>query len=89
MARLLGAADHYGALVLDLEKVPMIDTSAGLALQDVVQQALALGKPVFVVDMCPRVRETLTKLGVTRLLSDERTSGTRLQALKSAAELTA
>lgn len=89
MARLLGAADHYGALVLDLEKVPMIDTSAGLALQDVVQQALALGKPVFVVGMCPRVRETLTKLGVTRLLSDERTSGTRLQALKSAAELTA
>ncbi len=88
MARRLGKADQYAALVLDLSSVPMVDSSAALALRDVIQQALALDKPVFVIGMCPRVHDTLTKLGVTRLLSEERSSCTRLEALKTAAELT-
>jgi sulfate permease, SulP family len=88
MARLLGAADQYGALVLDMSNVPMVDSSAGLALQDVIQQAVSLDKPVIVVGMCPRVLETLTQLGVIRLLAPERMPATRVVALKLAAELT-
>jgi SulP family sulfate permease len=62
MARRLGEADQYGALVLDLSMVPMVDSSAGFALLDVIREALALNKPVFLAGMCPRVKDTLTKL---------------------------
>ncbi len=39
MARRLAAAGEYDALVLDLAKVPALDSSASLALEDAIAQA--------------------------------------------------
>jgi SulP family sulfate permease len=86
MARRLGAADEYDALVLDLSEVPLVDSSAGLALMEVVRQALALDKAVFVVGMRPRVKAVLDRLGATRVLAAQNIAMTRLDALRAAAD---
>jgi SulP family sulfate permease len=85
MARRLGAADEYDALVLDLSDVPMVDSSAGLSIGDVVQQAVSRGKPVYIVGMRPRVRTVLDRLGVMRLLPPQHVEMDRLSALRAAA----
>ncbi len=85
MARRLGAADHYDALILDLSDVPMVDSSAGLSIGDVVQQAISRGKPVFIVGMRPRVQTVLDRLGILRLVPPQNAAMDRLSALKAAA----
>ena len=49
VARRLGAAKEYEALVLDLTEVPFLDSSASLALEDAVTQAQRRSKQVFLV----------------------------------------
>ena len=86
MARRLGAADEYDALVLDLTDVPMIDSSASIGVEDAIRQARSRGKHVYLAGARPPVEKVMRKLGVIDMLDQERVDITRLDAVRSAAE---
>jgi len=85
MARRLAASDDYDALVLDLSEVSFLDSSASLALEDVIKQAQGHNKQVYLVGIRPDVAKTLKRLGVLQLLPDDHHHVSRLDALKQAA----
>ena len=87
MARRLGAADYYEALIIDLTDVTMLDSSASLAVEDVIRGVQARGKFVLVAGVRPPVRQVLDRLGVTDLMPAGQICSTRLEALRKAARL--
>jgi SulP family sulfate permease len=84
LSRRLGMAEGYDALVLDLSAVPWIDSSASLALEDAVMDALGDGKAVFLAGLTPRVERTLERIGMLALLPDGCRQPDRLTALRAA-----
>ena len=84
LLRRLGAADSHDALVLDFSAVPLIDSSASLALEDIVLQALDGGKAVFLAGLAPRVHRTLDRIGMLAKLPDDCRKPDRLAALEAA-----
>ncbi len=84
LMRRLGMVDDCDALVLDFSAVPMIDTSASLALEDVVLQALEENKAVFLAGLAPPVERTLDRIGVLAKLPNGCRQPDRLAALKAA-----
>ncbi|RMD64304.1 MAG: SulP family inorganic anion transporter, partial [Alphaproteobacteria bacterium] len=88
MARRLGAANEYDALVLDLSEVPFLDSSATLALEDVIRQAQERDNEVYLVGVRPEVEQTLRRLGVTGLLSEDHMHMSRVEALRRAVDKT-
>jgi len=87
MVRRIAPADFYSALVLDLSRVPFIDSSASLALEDAIVQATDLGKTVYLAGVQPKVMKTLAQLSIDRLVPADRRCATRLEALEKAAAL--
>ena len=85
MARRLVAADAYDALVLDLSDVPFLDSSASLALEEVIRQTQSRSKLIFLVGIRPDVRAVLQRLGVIQLLPADSLDLTRAEALRRAA----
>ena len=85
MARRLTSNMDYEILAVDLSDVPMIDSSAGLALEDVIERALDGGRRVLVVGVKPRVERVLTKLGVLKRVGAGEIFPDRVSALRHAA----
>jgi SulP family sulfate permease len=81
MARRLGAADAYDALVLDLSGVPFLDSSASLSLEDAIRNAEAQNKLVWLVGLQAPVRQVLGKLGVEKILPADHILDSRREAL--------
>lgn len=84
LARRLGTADEYGVLILDLTDVPMIDSSASLAVEDAVRQAHSRHKPVYLVGVGPAIERVLRQLGVIDMIGEDHRYGTRVEALRHA-----
>jgi SulP family sulfate permease len=84
LSRRLGMAEGYDVLVLDLSAVPQIDSSASLALEDAVMDALGDGKAVFLAGLTPPVAQTLERIGMLALLPDGCRQPDRLTALRAA-----
>jgi sulfate permease, SulP family len=84
LARRLGAADEYGVLVLDLTDVPLIDSSASLAVEDAVRQAHDRHKPVYLVGVGPAIDTVLRQLGVIDMIGEDHRYSTRIEALRHA-----
>ena len=78
------AADEYGVLVLDLTDVPMIDSSAAMAVEDAVRQAHAHHKPVYLVGARAYVEGVLRRLGVIGMIGEGHRHATRIEALRHA-----
>lgn len=87
MARRLAAAGQYDVLILDLTDVPMLDSSASLAVEDAILQAEKRGKDVFLVGVRPEVESVLDRLGIIDLLPTGHHHLSRLSALRHAVEL--
>jgi SulP family sulfate permease len=85
MARKLSSQVSFKTLILDLSEVPMIDSSASLAVEDVIERALAGQRQVLLVGLKPRVERVLIKLGAVDLVGAEARFADRLSALKYAA----
>ncbi|MFC1769551.1 SulP family inorganic anion transporter [Nitrospirota bacterium] len=86
MAKRLGVFDGYDALILDFADVPMIDTTTGVSIEDMINDALSSGKHVFLSGADENVRNVLDTLGVFRKLKDIHIHATRLEALREAAK---
>jgi SulP family sulfate permease len=84
ISRLMQSSAQKDALVVDLTRVPFIDTSASIALEETILSLKDLGDTVILFGMRPRVAEVLTRTGVMRLLAPDRIVKTRLEALRAA-----
>lgn len=77
--------DTHSVLILDLSDVTFIDTSASLALEDIVTRSAELGVRVYLAGMREPVAEVLGRLGIIDSLPDGRCYDSRLAALLGAA----
>ncbi len=84
ISRLMQSTPEKDALVVDLSDVPFIDTSASMALEETVLALRELGDTVILFGARERVRETLAKTGVLKLLDERQMAATRLEALQAA-----
>ena len=89
MVRRLAGVDLFDAVVLDMSRVPFIDSSASLGVQDVIEQMTERDKAVFLAGVQPAVAATLDRLGVLALLPDGRRPETTEAALSAAASFAA
>ena len=80
MSRRLGLAEDFAVLVLDLTAVPMIDSSASLALEDAVLDALRRKRTVFIAGLAPLVHDTLDSIGTLAKLPQGCCQESRLSA---------
>ena len=84
LSRRLGLADDFTVLVLDLTAVPMIDSSASLALEDAVLDALQQQRGVYISGLAPRVHDTLDRIGTLAKLPQDCCRESRSSALRAA-----
>ncbi len=84
VARALTASRDQDVLIIDLSDVPFIDSSASIALEEVIQDAHAGKDFVVLCGLKPNVHDTLRKVGVTRLIPAESIVPNRVEALRRA-----
>jgi SulP family sulfate permease len=53
-------------IILDIENVPIMDTTGALALENIVHKLYSSNKKLLIVGIRPKVREILYNLGVTK-----------------------
>lgn len=87
--RLEGIArwNNFSVVVLDLSKVPAIDGSAAMAVEDMIRMAQASRKHLILSGTQPHVKEVLKGLGVLKLLRPDHQFASRVKALQHAAKL--
>ncbi|MBY0269867.1 MAG: SulP family inorganic anion transporter [Burkholderiales bacterium] len=84
LSRMMRFTAGREALVVDLSDVPFIDTSASMALEEVITQAREADDAVILCGLRGPVRDTLERTGVMALLGDRQQAASRLQALQLA-----
>lgn len=84
ITRLMQSSAEKDALVIDMSRVPFIDTSAAMALEEAITGMREMSDTVIVFGMRDSVRDTLQRTGVLRLLEDQQLAANRLQALQAA-----
>lgn len=89
MTRRLAVKEACRALVLDMSDATYVDTSAALALEEVIRQARAQDVRVLMAGVRAPVHKTLDRLGVLEALAEHRDYASRLDALKAAVALVA
>jgi sulfate permease, SulP family len=77
----------FSVVVLDLSKVPAIDGSAALAVEDMIRMAQAHHQHLVLVGMQPAVTQALESFGVLNLLRPGHHYASRIEALQHAARL--
>ena len=85
LATRLAKLHHHEVLILDRTDVPLVDSSASMALEDAIVQGQKGGDPMYLVGIAGRVRVTLDRIGVLALVPAERQFATRVEALRAAA----
>ncbi|HEY5762321.1 MAG TPA: SulP family inorganic anion transporter [Rhodocyclaceae bacterium] len=82
LSRSLGVADSYRAMVLDLTEVSFLDSSAAVAIDEIVNRVRQTGGEVILVGLRPRVGRVLNRLGVLRKIGPNH----RFRLMRSALE---
>ena len=78
----LGRYQEYDAIILDLSSVPYVDSSATLALGNIIEKARARHHTVELVGVNMQVARIIARLGVLDLIRDCDRHATRLEALR-------
>ena len=84
IARMLASSKEQDVLIIDLSDVPFIDSSASIALEEVILDAHADKDYVIVCGLREKVNEVLTKIGVLNLIPAACNVKTRIDALRKA-----
>ncbi|MDA1088936.1 MAG: SulP family inorganic anion transporter [Proteobacteria bacterium] len=87
LTRQIAVGAHFKVLVLDLTDVTFIDTSASLAIEDIMVTATGMGVEVIIIGIGVRIKSTLDRLGVTKVIPANHCFDTRVHALEYAASL--
>jgi SulP family sulfate permease len=72
------------ALVLDISDVPHLGVTSSLAIENAIQDALDLGREVFIVGASGQAKRRLEKLGVLANIPPQNLLGDRQEALRQA-----
>jgi len=87
IAREREAIKEADVLIIDLGDVPMLTTTVGLAMENVICDAQATGCAVIVAGADPKIRERLERLGLVGNGGAAYNDETRLAALERASSL--
>ena len=87
MVRKIGALRKAQVLLLDLTDVSMVDSSATLAIEQIIRGAQRDGIHVILVGLSTHVLRVFGKLGILKLLKETERLPDRMAALEHAAEL--
>ena len=80
-SRQIAVSADFKVFVLDLSDVTFIDTSASMAIEDIMATAAGLGLEVILIGIKAQVETTLQRLGVTKAIPAGNIFETRLDAL--------
>jgi SulP family sulfate permease len=72
------------ALVLDISDVPHLGVTSSLAIENAIQDALDMGRQVFIVGASGQAKRRLEKLGVLAAIPPQNLLGDRQEALRQA-----
>ncbi len=86
VTRRLSHAGEFEGLLLDVEDVLGVDTSAGFALETLVEQAAEAGTRVYISGMSPELERQLLRLRVLDHIPEAQRLSHRHQALSSASD---
>jgi SulP family sulfate permease len=81
---MLWSSVEHDVLIIDLCDVPFIDSSASIALEEVISEMHADGDVVILCSLRESVRKTLDKIGLLAILDPRDIVDDRLSALISA-----
>jgi len=87
LTRRLTARGGYKILVLDLTDVGYIDTSASLALEDIIVNTREQGVAVFLVGLRPSVERVLDNLAVLKIIASDHIFSDRPEAIRHVARV--
>ena len=87
LTRRIAVDSRFKVLVLDLAEVPFIDTSASMAVEEILVKAGEQGLEVLLIGLVPQVRAVLDRLGVTNMIPPHHCFDERKPALKYAEKL--
>lgn len=76
--------NNFEVLILDLGEVPLLGVTASLAIENMVREAIARHRTVFIVGAEGKVQKRLADLEVLNRLPPENILATRLEALRLA-----
>lgn len=78
----------FSVVILDIENVPIIDTTGAVALENIVDRLYKDNKRLLIVGLRPRVREILYNLGVTQKIGIGNFIPTIEEAIQYALDIT-
>ncbi|MBN1379201.1 MAG: SulP family inorganic anion transporter [Gammaproteobacteria bacterium] len=84
LSRMLLSSKEQDVLILELSEVPFIDSSAAIALEDVILVSQQNQDTVVICGMNKKVNKTLKKIGVLKLIASDHIVENRDEALKLA-----
>jgi SulP family sulfate permease len=85
LSRRFSIADTFDVTLIDLHDVPKLDGSAALALEEIIDQAIAEEKDVLVVGLSAHVARLLAHMGILDRFKETTRFATRHEALSYAA----
>ena len=85
--RRISGYQEYDVVILDLTNVPAVDSSATLALENIILNARGKAHDVILVGLSTAVARTFARLGVLSLIKEIERHPTRLEALQYARSL--
>jgi len=86
LTRRAGNVVSFDVVLVDLHDVPKVDGSAALALEEIVDQAIAAGKEVLVVGLSAQVARLLGQMGMLERFKETTRFPSRREALAYAAD---
>lgn len=86
ISRQYAVLDGHEVLIVDMTDVPVLGVSSSLALEKLILEDMAQGRPVFLVGIKGAVESRLKCLGLLEQIPQERILQTRQEAMSSAFE---
>ncbi|MBT4889624.1 MAG: SulP family inorganic anion transporter [Rhodospirillales bacterium] len=87
LTKQIAVTSDFKVLVIDLSDVTFVDTSASMAIEEIMVSATELGLEVILIGIKANVKKTLELLGVTKVIPAEHSFETRMDALRYTAAL--
>ena len=87
ISRQLNVNHDHKVLVLDMTDVPLIDTSGGFAVDDIVSRALESDTEIVFAGLNEGAKDVLERLGVLEKIPEDRLAANRSAALETAETL--
>ncbi len=87
MTRKISGTSFTEVMILDLTDVPTIDSSATLALENIIRRATDMKVKLLLVGMNLKVTKLFSNLGVMALVTDSNRHTNRIDSLQHAAEI--